>query len=64
MGAALGMFLLDETVVGVALPTIQRDLNLTTIGSHWVVNIYLLVLTVWPRPAGGSATCSGSKTCF
>ena len=44
MGGILGVILLDETVVGVALPTIQRDLSLSEIVSHWVVNIYMLVL--------------------
>lgn len=64
MGAALGMFLLDETVVGVALPTIQRDLNLTTIGSHWVVNIYLLVLTCLAAASGRLCDVFGFKNLF
>ena len=38
----LGLILLDETVVGVALPTIQKDFGLSTTGGHWVVNAYLL----------------------
>jgi EmrB/QacA subfamily drug resistance transporter len=44
MGGTIGVVLLDETVVGVALPSIQRELGLSVIGSHWVVNAYLLVL--------------------
>jgi len=44
MGGGLGVIILDETVVGVALPTIQRDLGLSLIRAHWVVNAYLLVL--------------------
>ena len=43
MGGVLGLILLDETVVGVALPTMQRDLGLSVVGGHWVVNAYLLV---------------------
>ncbi|GAA3352270.1 hypothetical protein GCM10017744_000480 [Streptomyces antimycoticus] len=34
------MLLLDVTVVNVALPPIQRDLDLTTTGLAWVVNGY------------------------
>jgi len=64
MGAALGMFLLDETVVGVALPTIQRDLNLSTVGSHWVVNIYLLVLTCLAAASGRLCDLLGFKNLF
>lgn len=64
MGAALGMFLLDETVVGVALPTIQRDLNLSTTGSHWVVNIYLLVLTCLAAASGRLCDVFGFKKLF
>lgn len=41
----LGLVVLDETVVGVALPTIRAELSLSDIGSHWVVNAYLLSFT-------------------
>ena len=44
MGCILGVILLDETVLGVALPTISSDLGLSENAAHWVVNIYLLVL--------------------
>ena len=43
MGGVLGLILLDETVVGVALPTIREDLRMSQITAHWVVNAYLLV---------------------
>lgn len=56
MGLALGLILLDETVVGVALPTIRKDLELSRIGSHWVVNAYLLVLAVLAAAAGKLAS--------
>ena len=46
MSGVLGLVVLDETVVGVALPTIQTDLGMSATGSHWVVNAYLLVFTV------------------
>ncbi len=45
MSGVLGLVVLDETVVGVALPTIQAELGMTPAGSHWVVNAYLLVFT-------------------
>ena len=43
MGGVLGIVVFDETVVGVALPTIVTELGLTRSESHWVVTAYLLV---------------------
>ena len=51
-GAVLGIILLDETVISVALPTIQKDLGLSRLDAHWVVNIYLLVLACLAGAAG------------
>src|SRR5215211_2248604 len=36
------VIVIDNTVVNVALPSIQRDLHFTTSGLSWVVNGYLL----------------------
>jgi EmrB/QacA subfamily drug resistance transporter len=44
MTGALSMILIDETVVSVALPTIERDLGMSQTGLQWVVNAYLLSL--------------------
>ncbi|MEO1193138.1 MAG: MFS transporter [Pseudomonadota bacterium] len=52
MGSAMGLVLLDETVVGVALPTIARDLGLSQTAGHWVINAYLLVFTGLAAAAG------------
>jgi EmrB/QacA subfamily drug resistance transporter len=51
-GTILGIILLDETVVGVALPTVQTDLGLDEVDSHWVVNVYMLVLAGFAAAAG------------
>lgn len=52
MGMILGVILLDETVVGVALPMIQADLRLDVVDAHWVVNIYVLLLACVAAAAG------------
>ncbi|CUH45576.1 MFS transporter [Ruegeria atlantica] len=52
MGTILGVILLDETVVSVALPTIREELGLSLLEAHWVVNIYLLVLACFAGAAG------------
>lgn len=44
MTGALSMILIDETVVGIALPVIQRDLHVSQAGLPWVVNACLLAL--------------------
>ena len=36
------MIILDQTIVNVALPAIQRDLGFSTAGLAWVVNAYLI----------------------
>ena len=64
LGSALGLFSLDETVVGVALPTIQHDLGLTIIQAHWVVNIYLLVLAGLTATSGRLCDLLGYKRIF
>ena len=44
MTGSLSMIFLDATVVGVALPTIQADVGLTTASAAWVVNAFLVGL--------------------
>ena len=52
MAGVLALIMLDETIIGVALPTLKRDLALTTVESHWVVNAYLLVFTGFAAAGG------------
>ena len=52
MGLSLFMVLFDETVVGVALNTIQHDLGLSPVQGHWVVNAYLLALAAFVLVGG------------
>jgi EmrB/QacA subfamily drug resistance transporter len=52
MTGALSMIMLDMTMVGVILPTVQRDLNLSTTALQWVANAYLLAFAAL-LPLGG-----------
>ncbi|MEM7074049.1 MAG: MFS transporter [Pseudomonadota bacterium] len=61
MGAILGVILLDETVVGVALPTIQKSIGLSDYGAHWVVNVYLLTLAALAGAAGRLGDIIGTR---
>jgi len=42
---AVGMTFIDQTIVAIAIPNIQRELSLSATGSQWVINGYLLSLS-------------------
>jgi MFS family permease len=42
---AVGMAFIDQTIVAIAIPNIQRELSLSATGSQWVINGYLLSLS-------------------
>ena len=64
MGAVAGLIMLDETVVGVALPTVRRDLGMSEVTSHWVINVYLLVFTCFLAAAGKLGDVLGLRNLF
>ncbi len=41
---AVAMTFIDQTIVSIAVPKIQRELHLSSVGVQWVVNAYLLAL--------------------
>jgi EmrB/QacA subfamily drug resistance transporter len=42
---AVAMTFIDQTIVAIAIPHIQKELSLTGTGSQWVINSYLLALS-------------------
>ncbi len=64
MGGVVGLILLDETVVGVALPTVRDELGMSQIGAHWVINAYLLVFAGFAAAGGKLADLVGLKVLF
>ncbi|MCP4330752.1 MAG: MFS transporter [Alphaproteobacteria bacterium] len=64
MGGVIGLILLDETVVGVALPTMRGDLGMSLVVAHWVVNSYLLVFACFAALAGKFGDIIGLKILF
>lgn len=64
MTGALSMIMIDQTVVSVALPTMQRDLGLSVPGVQWVVNAYLLLLAVLVALGGRVADLLGAERTF
>lgn len=64
MTGSLSMIFLDATVVGVALPTIQADLNLTTASAAWIINAFLVAFASTLAVGGRLADRYGRTTIF
>ena len=47
-----GLIMLDETVVGVSLPTLRHDLDMSRTGAHWVISLYMLVFACCAAAGG------------
>jgi hypothetical protein len=58
---ALFMVMLDNTVVNVALPSIQRDLHAQISALEWVINGYTLTFAVLIATGGGVVTVPGNR---
>src|SRR6266536_1005054 len=60
----LFMIMLDNTVVNVALPSIQRDLEVSVSSLEWVVNAYFLTFAVLMLTGGKLADLFGRRRIF
>jgi EmrB/QacA subfamily drug resistance transporter len=60
----LFMIMLDNTVVNVALPSIQKDLHMSQGGLEWVVNAYALTFGVLLLSGGKLADLFGRRAIF
>lgn len=61
---ALFMIMLDNTVVNVALPSIQRDLDATISGLEWTINGYTLSFAVLLATGGRLGDIFGRRRMF
>ena len=61
---ALFMIMLDNTVVNVALPSIQRDLDASISGLEWTVNAYTLTFAVLLVTGGRLGDIFGRRRMF
>jgi len=66
LAVALATFMtyLDNNIVNVAIPAIERDLHLTTSGLEWVVSSYILVFASLLLAGGRLADVWGRKRLF
>jgi EmrB/QacA subfamily drug resistance transporter len=64
LSVSLFMIMLDNTVVSLALPTIQRDLDASLTQLEWVVNAYTLAFAVVLLTGGKVADLLGRRRIF
>src|ERR671934_110789 len=64
VAVGLFMIMLDNTVVNVALPSIQRDLGISVSELEWVVNAYFLTFAVLMLTGGKLADMLGRRSIF
>src|ERR1700759_1302687 len=58
---AVSMTFIDQTIVAISLPTIQGDVHLSTTGSQWIINGYLLPLSALFAFGGRLADIAGHR---
>lgn len=58
---AVAMMFIDQTIVAIAVPTIQEDLSLSATGVQWIVNGYLLALSALFAFGGRLADVAGHR---
>jgi EmrB/QacA subfamily drug resistance transporter len=58
---AVSMMFIDQTIVSIAAPNIQRELGLTTTGIQWAINSYLLALAAFFAYGGRLADTLGHR---
>lgn len=64
MTMAMSMIFIDVTVLPVALPTIQRDLQIPDLDLQWIVNSYILVLAALVLGGGRLGDIWGLKKAY
>jgi EmrB/QacA subfamily drug resistance transporter len=58
---AVAMTFIDQTIVAIALPEIQKHVHLSTTGSQWIINGYLLALSALFAFGGRLADIAGHR---
>ncbi|HEX6601665.1 MAG TPA: MFS transporter, partial [Solirubrobacterales bacterium] len=58
---AVSMTFIDQTIVAIAIPTIQDDLSLSATGVQWIINGYLLSLSALFAFGGRLADIDGHR---
>ena len=58
---AVAMTFIDQTIVSLAIPELQKDLGLSATGTQWIINAYLLSLSALFAFGGRLADIAGHR---
>ncbi|MBS1879658.1 MAG: MFS transporter, partial [Actinobacteria bacterium] len=58
---AVSMTFIDQTIVAIAIPTLQQDIHLSSTGVQWIINGYLLALSALFAFGGRLADIAGHR---
>jgi MFS family permease len=58
---AVSMTFIDQTIVALAVPELQKDLGLSATGTQWIINAYLLSLAALFALGGRLADIAGHR---
>jgi MFS family permease len=58
---AVSMTFIDQTIVVLAVPELQKDIGLSATGTQWIVNAYLLSLSALFAFGGRVADIAGRR---
>jgi EmrB/QacA subfamily drug resistance transporter len=58
---AVAMTFIDQTIVAIAIPTLQKDVHLSSTGVQWIINGYLLALSALFAFGGRLADIAGHR---
>jgi EmrB/QacA subfamily drug resistance transporter len=58
---AVSMTFIDQTIVAIAIPTLEEDLDLSSTGAQWIINGYLLSLSALFAFGGRLADIAGHR---
>lgn len=58
---AVSMTFIDQTIVALAIPELQKDLGLSATGTQWIINAYLLSLSALFAFGGRIADIAGHR---
>jgi EmrB/QacA subfamily drug resistance transporter len=58
---AVSMTFIDQTIVALAIPELQKDLGLSATGTQWIINAYLLSLSALFAFGGRLADIAGHR---
>ena len=61
---AVAMMFIDQTIVAIAVPAIDRDLSLSATGAQWIINGYLLALASLILVGGSLGDIFGERRIF